>query len=111
MTGLSGAEWQRRDVKAVPGDREQDLIRDLLDAALPVESRLDAGARLLAADAEGAREPLIRAASAAGAESAYLEGIGRLLARCAGLTSPLIEWDFRDMTDIAHDVYWDSLPN
>jgi hypothetical protein len=88
---------------------EKDLTEKLLDPALSVESRLDAGARLLATDPAAAREPLIRAASESTADPAYLEGVGRLLARCAGLTSPLTEWDFRDMTDIAHDVYWDSL--
>jgi hypothetical protein len=86
----------------------QDLTK-LLNASLPIESRLDAGGRLLADDPGAAREVLIRAASEATADAAYLEGVGRLLARCAGLTSPLTEWDFRDMTDIAHDVYWDSL--
>jgi len=88
---------------------EKDLVEKLLDAALPVESRLDAGARLLATDPGAAREPLIRAASGSSGDPAYLEGVGRLLARCASMTVPLTEWDFRDMADIAHDVYWDSL--
>ena len=87
----------------------RDLTEKLLNAALPVENRLDAGGRLLADDPGAAREVLIRGASDATADAVYLEGLGRLLARCASLTSPLTEWDFRDMTDIAHDVYWDSL--
>jgi hypothetical protein len=87
----------------------QDLTEKLLDAALPVESRLEAGRRLLVDDPGVAREVLIRAASEAIADAAYLEGVGRLLARCASLTSPLTEWDFRDMADIAHDTYGNSL--
>lgn len=82
----------------------------LFDKSLPAATRLEAAARLVTADPFKAKEILIKTAADASAEVDLLQGIGKELARCAGLTSHLTEWDFRDMTDVAHDAYWDALP-
>jgi hypothetical protein len=91
--------------------REFDLpARAFTDAGTPDEERLAAGAEMLDVDPFGAREILIEGAAESNAEPRFLEGVGKLLARCALLTTQLTEWDFRDMTDIAYDAYWAGLP-
>ncbi|GID90876.1 hypothetical protein ACFQFC_37030 [Amorphoplanes digitatis] len=81
-----------------------------LGAGVPSEERLSAGVAILKGDSFRAREIFIRAAADSTADIDFLEEVGKLLAKCAELTTPLTEWDFRDMTDIAHDAYWEALP-
>ncbi len=83
---------------------------ELLDHSRSLSARLAAAQRLIDLDAQRAKVVLIGAAADENDDEAVLVGVGRALARCADLTSHLTEWDFRDMTDAAHDAYWDALP-
>jgi hypothetical protein len=83
---------------------------ELLDHSRPLSARMAAAQELIDLDAQRAKAVLIAAAADENDDEAVLVGVGRALARCADLTSHLTELDFRDMTDAAHDAYWDALP-
>ena len=90
-------------------DHFEECKMDLLDHSLALPARLVAAQRLVDLNANRAKPVLIAAAADETDDVVVLAGVGEALARCADLTSHLTEWDFRDMTDVAHDTYWASL--
>lgn len=91
-------------------DESREHVADLMDASVELPTRVAAAARLIRLDPLAARATLIDLAAKETEEAEVLQAAGKALASCVEVTTPLTEWDFRDMTDAAYDSYWKALP-